>query len=221
MKLNAKSDLLQKPYSVELSMKYEDAGFNQIESTSSLSIPVKQDARFEFSDFQISPESIAVGEEANVMCSLYNLGRLKLYNVKAVFEGDSIEKEELFVGNVEPGSTASIDAMVKGKKETADDGKLTMTMSYENEEGEVFTEQKEFQLMVMPEETPEDMDVMMPEEEESGKGLPFPLIVVLVLLVVGAVVTVIVLKQRKKKKDKDEEEELLYELDGTSEDEQQ
>lgn len=221
MKLNAKSDLLQKPYSVELSMKYEDAGFNQIEATSSLSIPVKQDARFEFSDFQISPESIAVGEEANVMCSLYNLGRLKLYNVKAVFEGDSIEKEELFVGNVEPGSTASIDAMVKGKKETADDGKLTMTMSYENEEGEVFTEQKEFQLMVMPEETPEDMDVMMPEEEESGKGLPFPLIVVLVLLVVGAVVTVIVLKQRKKKKDKDEEEELLYELDGTSEDEQQ
>ena len=221
MKLNAKSDLLQKPYSVELSMKYEDAGFNQIEATSSLSIPVKQDARFEFSDFQISPESIAVGEEANVMCSLYNLGRLKLYNVKAVFEGDSIEKEELFVGNVEPGSTASIDAMVKGKKETADDGKLTMTMSYENEEGEVFTEQKEFQLMVMPEETPEDMDVMMPEEEEPGKGLPFPLIVVLVLLVVGAVVTVIVLKQRKKKKDKDEEEELLYELDGTSEDEQQ
>ena len=72
-----------------------------------------------------------------------------------------------------------------------------------------------------PEETPEDMDVMMTEEEESGKGLPFPLIVVLVLLVVGAVVTVIVLKQRKKKKDKDEEEELLYELDGTSEDEQQ
>ena len=111
--------------------------------------------------------------------------------------------------------------MVKGKKETADDGKLTMTMSYENEEGETFTEQKEFQLMVMPEETPEDMDAMMPEEEESGKGLPFPLIVVLVLLVVGAVVTVIVLKQRKKKKDKDEEEELLYELDGTSEDEQQ
>lgn len=221
MKLNAKSDLLQKPYSVELSMKYEDAGFNQIETTSSLSIPVKQDARFEFSDFQISPESIAVGEEANVMCSLYNLGRLKLYNVKAVFEGDSIEKEELFVGNVEPGSTASIDAMVKGKKETADDGKLTMTMSYENEEGETFTEQKEFQLMVMPEETPEDMDVMMTEEEESGKGLPFPLIVVLVLLVVGAVVTVIVLKQRKKKKDKDEEGELLYELDGTSEDEQQ
>lgn len=75
--------------------------------------------------------------------------------------------------------------------------------------------------MVMPEETPEDMDVMMTEEEESCKGLPFPLIVVLVLLVVGAVVTVIVLKQRKKKKDKDEEEELLYELDGTSEDEQQ
>lgn len=221
MKLNAKSDLLQKPYSVELSMKYEDSGFNQIEAASSLSIPVKQDARFEFSDFQISPESIAVGEEANVMCSLYNLGRLKLYNVKAVFEGDSIEKEELFVGNVESGSTASIDAMVKGKQETMDDGTVTMTMSYENEEGEVFTEQKEFQLMVMPEDMPEDMEAMMPEEEESGKGLLFPVILALVLLVAVVAVTVIMLKKRKKKKDKDEEEELLYELDGTSEDEQQ
>lgn len=221
MKLNAKSDLLQKPYSVELSMKYEDSGFNQIEAASSLSIPVKQDARFEFSDFQISPESIAVGEEANVMCSLYNLGRLKLYNVKAVFEGDSIEKEEIFVGNVESGSTASIDAMVKGKKETMDDGNITMTMSYENEEGEVFTEQKEFQLMVMPEDTPEDAETMMPEEEKSGKGVLFPVILVLILLAAAVAVAIIILKKRKKKKDKDEEEELLYELDGTSEDERQ
>ena len=80
------------------------------------------------------------------MCSLYNLGRLKLYNVKAVFEGDSIEKEELFVGNVEPGSTASIDAMVKGKKETADDGKLTMTMSYEMKKERYLQSKKNFSL---------------------------------------------------------------------------
>lgn len=221
MKLNAKSDLLQKPYSVELSMKYEDASYSQVEASSSLSIPVKQDARFEFSDFQISPESIAVGEEANVMCSLYNLGRLKLYNVKASFEGKGIEKEELFVGNVEPGATASIDAMLKGMKETVEDSKVTMTMSYENEEGEVFTEEKEFQLEVIPEDVvDEDMTAMM-EEEKSGTGSFLPVIVALVILAGLGIALVIVLKKRKKKKDKDEEEELLYELDGTSEDEQQ
>ena len=52
--LNAKADLLQKPYSINLSMKYEDSQATQIESSSSISIPVKQDARFEFSEFEIS-----------------------------------------------------------------------------------------------------------------------------------------------------------------------
>ena len=77
--LNAKADLLQKPYSINLSMKYEDSQATQIDSSSSISIPVKQDARFEFSEFEISPQTIEVGGEANVMCSLYNLGRIKLY----------------------------------------------------------------------------------------------------------------------------------------------
>lgn len=84
--LNAKADLLQKPYSINLSMKYEDSQATQIDSSSSISIPVKQDARFEFSEFEISPQTIEVGGEANVMCSLYNLGRIKLYNAKARFE---------------------------------------------------------------------------------------------------------------------------------------
>ncbi len=57
-----------------------------------------------------------MGEEGNVSCSLYNLGRIKLYNVKATFEGAGIKKEEAFVGNVESGATASIDAMLEGKK---------------------------------------------------------------------------------------------------------
>ena len=97
IELNAKSDLLQKPYNMELSMKYEGPNATQVEGSSSISIPVKQDARFEISDFEISPQSVAVGEEANVMCSLYNLGRIKLYNVKATFEGKNIKKSEVFI----------------------------------------------------------------------------------------------------------------------------
>lgn len=112
IELNAKSDLLQKPYNMELSMKYEDPNATQVEGSSSISIPVKQDARFEISNFEISPQSVAVGEEANVMCSLYNLGRIKLYNVKATFEGKNIKKSEVFIGNIESGATGSIDAML-------------------------------------------------------------------------------------------------------------
>ena len=57
-----------------------------------------------------------VGSEVNVMCSLYNMGRIKLYNVKAKFEGEGIKSKEIFVGNVESGATVVV-VIVKKKKE--------------------------------------------------------------------------------------------------------
>ncbi|MCI8580249.1 MAG: hypothetical protein HFH04_05825 [Dorea sp.] len=219
MKLNAKSDLLQKPYSVELSMKYEDSSGSAVEAASSLSVPVKQDARFEFSDFEINPESVAVGDEANVMCSLYNLGRTKLYNVKAIFEGNSIEREEIFVGNVESGATASIDAMLKGAQATAGPEPITMTMSYEDEEGEETSEKKELMLEVT-ESVDEGMETESPMEEESSGGFPIIPVVIVIGVIGMASAAIILIKERKKRMRKSEEEDFLYELDGSSEDEQ-
>lgn len=218
IQLNAKGDLLQKPYSINMSMKYEDGNAAQIEAASSISIPVKQDARFEFSDFEISPESIAVGEEANVMCSLYNLGRIKLYNVKAVFEGKGIKKEQVFVGNVESGASAAIDAMLEGEKESSGPAKITMTVSYEDEAGKASSTTKDLQLEVTKGEKDNMQTAMMEEPQKSG----FPIIPVIVIAVVVAAIAavVIIIKKKKKKIMADEEEELLNELDGPAQDEQ-
>lgn len=217
IKLNAKSDLLQKPYSVELSMKYEDAYATPVEASSSISIPVKQDARYEFSDFEINPSYIEVGEEANVMCSLYNLGRIKLYNVKAVFEGACIEKEEVFVGNVESGSTAQIDAMLEGKTATGGPADITMTLSYEDESGNVSTSEQTLQLEVTE---PMEEDMMMTDiEEESQGGLPVVPIIVILLIVIVIAAVIIWRKKKQKKQAQGEEEELLNELERSSEDE--
>lgn len=218
IQLNAKADLLQKPYSVELSMKYEDKDGAQIDAASSISIPVKQDARFEFSDFEISPESISVGDEANVMCSLYNLGRIKLYNVKATFEGACIKKEEVFLGNVESGATGSIDAMLEGAQATEGPANVTMTVSYEDEAGKISTTTKELQIEVM--DMMEDASMMsgmeMPEEE---KGFPVIPAAVIAGIAVIIIIIVVVRKKRKKRQRLNEEEELLDELDRSSEDE--
>ena len=219
IQLNAKADLLQKPYSIDMSMKYEDSSATQIEATSSISIPVKQDARFEFSEFEISPESIAVGEEANVMCNLYNLGKIKLYNVKATFEGSCIDKEEVFVGNVESGASASRDAMVEGKKATKGPAKITMTLSYEDEAGEVKTMTKDFQLEVT-EASESDLAAMDMETEDKG-GIPVIPILILVAALAVIAAAVIIIRKKKKKQTLVEEEALLDELDGPSEDEQQ
>lgn len=217
--LNAKADLVQKPYSINVSMKYEDANASQIEASSSISIPVKQDARFEFSEYEITPESIAIGEEANVSCNLYNLGRIKLYNAKAIFEGEDIKKNETFLGNLEPGSSTSIDVMLEGIQATQGDGQVKMTLSYEDEAGTVSTTEQTFNLTVT-EATDDAVVDEMPEENAAG-GLPIVPIILVILIIAGIVAAVVIKKKKKSQKLAEEEEDLLDELDGPSEDEHQ
>lgn len=220
--LNAKANLLQKPYSINLSMKYEGSQATQIESSSSISIPVKQDARFEFSEFEISPQTIEVGGEANVMCSLYNLGRIKLYNAKARFEGNGIKKQEIFIGNVEAGATGSIDAMLKGEKVTNGNSKITMTLSYEDESGNISETTKDFELEVTEAVDDSDMHMNTDGDIEAGSGgFPVVPVVVVIVIIAGAVAAVVFVKKKKKKQMLNEEEELLDELDRSSEDERE
>ena len=220
--LNAKADLLQKPYSINLSMKYEDSQATQIDSSSSISIPVKQDARFEFSEFEISPQTIEVGGEANVMCSLYNLGRIKLYNAKARFEGNGIKKQEIFIGNVESGATGSIDAMLEGEKVTNGNSKITMILSYEDESGNISETTKDFELEVT--EAVDDSDMYMNTDgdvDAGSSGFPVAPVVVVIVIIAGVVAAVVFVKKKKKKQMLNEEEELLDELDRSSEDERE
>ena len=220
--LNAKADLLQKPYSINLSMKYEDSQATQIDSSSSISIPVKQDARFEFSEFEISPQTIEVGGEANVMCSLYNLGRIRLYNAKARFEGNGIKKQEIFIGNVEAGATGSIDAMLEGEKVTNGNSKITMTLSYEDESGNISETTKDFELEVT--EAVDDSDMYMNTDgdvDAGSSGFPVVPVVVVIVIIAGVVAAVVFVKKKKKKQMLNEEEELLDELDRSSEDERE
>ena len=220
--LNAKANLLQKPYSINLSMKYEDSQATQIESSSSISIPVKQDARFEFSEFEISPQTIEVGGETNVMCSLYNLGRIKLYNAKARFEGNGIKKQEIFIGNVDAGATGSIDAMLQGEKVTNGNSKITMTLSYEDESGNISETTKDFELEVT--EAVDDSDMYMNTDgdaEAGSSGFPVVPVVVVIVIIAGVVAAVVFVKKKKKKQMLNEEEELLDELDRSSEDERE
>lgn len=217
IELNARADLVQKPYSVALTMKYEDGDATQYEGASTVSVPVKQAARFEFSEFEINPEAITVGEEGNVTCSIYNLGRTKLYNVKAKFSGEGVKAKDVFVGNIESGATASIDGMITGEKETAPDNKVKMTVTYEDEGGNISTVEKELTLPVIQAAPEEDMSAM--QEMPVEKKFPVIPVVIAVIVAAGIIVGVVIFKKKKKKALQDEEDELADEIDRPSEDE--
>ena len=216
--LNSRADLIQKPYSITMTMKYEDGNAAQFEGESSLAIPITQEARFDFSELQIMPDTVAVYEEANITCNLYNLGRVKMYNVKARFEGSAIEGEEQFIGNLESVATGTIDSIVTAVAESYDESNCKLILTYEDDSGREYSVEQPFTMTVTAEMEPADMEMMtdMPEETGSPAGL---IAAVVIIVAAAAVVTTVVLKRRKKKNRSSEEEELLDEVERFTEDE--
>ena len=92
IELKSKADLAQKPYVVTVNMEYEDDKANPFSETASVSVPIKQEAKVDLSSIQLMPDTIQIGNEANVMFSIYNVGKTQLYNVNVKFEAASVGK---------------------------------------------------------------------------------------------------------------------------------
>lgn len=220
--LNARADLVQKPYSISMSMKYEDNDAVQYDGESSLAIPVKQEARYEFSEIQISPDTVAVGEEANITCNLYNLGRVKMYNVKVRFESDAIEGQEQFLGNLDSGASGVIDGIVTAVAESYDESNCKLILTYEDDAGNETSVEQPFTMTVTAMEEMTGMEMMgeIPEETPSSP-LPMILAAVSVIVVIAVIAVVVIAKFRKKKRLAEEEEELMDEVERFTEDERE
>lgn len=206
MELEARADLAQKPYVVNVKMNYEDENVNAYENTASVSIPVRQEARIDTSSIEVMPESIEVGSEANVMFSIYNIGKTQLYNTTVRFVADSVTGGETYLGNIAPGATGNVDAYLSGAAATMDEGVVKIEITFEDEAGEATTVEKEMNLYVSEPFYPEmDMDMMAdPMVEESG-GFKLWYVLVPLAVVIVAVIVFVVIRFRKKKKAQAEE----------------
>lgn len=223
IEMTAKADLTQKPYQIDVSMEYEDDSYSSYNSTADVSIPIYQEARFELSTPEVLPTSITVGNEANIMFSLYNTGKITLYNVKVYFKDDTVSGAESFLGKIEAGGTGSVDALVIGEAASTEDDIVTIVIEYEDEAGEKSTYEQEINLTVtddmLLDDTMMDMeDDMYMEEieyEEAGSGKT-AVIITLVIIILAVVLTVVILLVRRHKRKKEDEERvnLLDELEG-------
>lgn len=219
--LESRADLSQKPYVLTVNMEYEDSEYNPYTADASVSIPIKQEAKFDIGTIDVMPTSIAVGSESNVMFSINNTGKTTLYNVNVTFESASITGGDTFLGNIEIGATGNVDAMITGEAVTADDGKVKAIISYEDASGNVSTQEKEFELFVT-EETFDDFgmgDGMMNEEfvdgASTGSNHIVLIIIIIVVILALAGVAVFIIIKKKKKKDSDD----FFDLDeGESDD---
>lgn len=211
IEMTAKADLAQKPYVLDVNMKYDAGMMFDLTDTASVSIPISQESRFDTSIPEVVPTDISVGSQSNVMFSIYNTGKTTLYNVQVKFAADSIDEASAFVGNLQSGATGNVDVMLTGIAATMDDGTINAEISYEDDAGNVTVVEKPITLYVTEDFYGGDVmfddmmydDMMMEDDmmgEQSGprKGLIIGIIIgVVVLAGVGLAVFLVIRKKQK------------------------
>lgn len=216
IEMEVKSDLAQKPYVLTVNMQYEDEDCEEYSDTAKVSIPIKQEAKIDTGSADIMPESIAVGEQSNVMFSVFNTGKTTLYNVKVSYESETVESGITYLGNIAPGATGNVDSMVTGIAPDMGEGIVKAVVTYEDEAGNETRYEKDLNLYVYEmtyEEEPMDVYPMEPIEE-TGSKLPIAAIIGIVAVVVVIIIVVIIVIVKKKKAKKHKEDlDLLDEDD--------
>ncbi len=197
-------------YALTINEKYDSPDFKNAEEKIVLNISINQEARLSISNYDITPESITVGSESNVMFNINNTGKVMLYNVTASFKADSIEECSSYVGNIKSGESGSVDAMVTGAAPTTDDGTVQVLITYENVNGEQFTNEQSIKLYVTePMDETEDESMMDTSADDTAGLLQKLWIPLLAASVVLLAVGITLLRKRHKKNREKEKHETI------------
>lgn len=166
---------------------------------------------------EVVPEYINVGNQSNIMFSIFNTGKTILYNVKVNYESDAIESGVTYIGNLAPGSTGNVDSMVTGIAQG--DGQVMAVITYEDESGNETRVEKAINLMVeemIIEEFPGDFmpeEFENPEETEGGISKVVIIVASIVAAVIVLIVVIIIIKKKRNKRKQKEDIDLLDEDD--------
>ena len=214
IEMEAKSDLSQKPYVLTVNMKYDTDEQINLSDTAKVSVPIKQEAKLDTGTFEVMPEAIALGEQSNIMFSVFNTGKTTLYNVKVSYESETVESGITYLGNIAPGATGNVDSMVTGIMPDTGEPVVKTVITYEDEAGNESRVEKDINLSVYEMVMDNDIDMEIPEdiEEPAKKGLPIGIIAGIAAGIVVLIIVIVVLVKKKAKKQK-EARELLDEDD--------
>ena len=189
----------QRSYTLTINEQYDSPEFKNAKESVKIAVPLVQEARLNTGTIEVMPNSIEVGNETNIMFPINNTGKVILYNVTAIFEADSIQRTESYVGNIKPGESGNVDAMITGTAATMDDGMIKLTITYEDENGVVTPVEKEEPVY----DDPGDIGNIEPEpipEEPSKLELVKKYALPIGIFSAAAVILIVILVKRKKKK---------------------
>lgn len=153
-------------YDIALNMDYADKDGMSYNATGKIKVNVVQKAKVKFDPLIISSEA-EIGDTIEAGVNAMNLGRGKVYNVRAQIKADGLTpKGTIYIGDIEAGESgnASVQVLVGGLTKSDDTygvTKGTVTFYYESESGKKEKIKKNFSVNIKEmsthtEETKED-----------------------------------------------------------------
>lgn len=195
-------------YDLELTMDYADSKGNVCSGTGKVKISVEQPVHMQFDPLSIAPE-LEVADVAEARIQVMNLGRGRVYNVRAVIAADGLTPQgTCFIGDMEPGSAAAASTQITVSSLSGGDGLYgktegTVTYYFQDEAGREQTEVQSFQTTI---KSPFTGD----KEPEDEKGQWWIIMAVIggILAVSAAFVIVRKVRQQKENEEEQENEEI-------------
>lgn len=200
--------LEERPYLLSLNIEYEDlSNYQSFSTDETIAVMVRQQARAETSTITVMPETLYVGQDANISFNVQNQGKARLFNTKVkVKAGQAISGAEQFIGNIEPGAVGAVDMMVHAEKQSTQP--VVLEISFEDAAGAVTTIERKVEVEIAKDTRGGELPIVEPEPGNGGMGI-LPFVLGAALLVGVGVATHLFLKRRKRR----QEEELAASLE--------
>lgn len=192
----------QGQYDFEVVMDYNDSKGGGYSGTGTVKLSVLQPVQVQFDELNIN-DTVQVADIVNAQVQAMNLGKSKVFNVRAVIEADGLIPDgTLFIGDMEAGqsTTGSTEVSITGLSDSSSiygDTKGTVTFYYEDGAGKEYNEIKEFTIRI----TSPFLETGKEEPDEPNQWWPIMAVLTGVIL---AFVICMVLRFRKHRRLVDE-----------------
>jgi hypothetical protein len=212
LRLTSKADTSPDSYTASFAITYDAANSKDgsASSNETIAIPVTQVPKVSATKLQLQPADIYVNQDLNVMSTINNTGKSKIYNLTVTISDSAglFDESETYLGNIEAGSTGNVDVYVAPT--ATGSTTLRMTGEYEDENGTKYTVEQTSDIEVMEQQSYEPIiDDMTDDTEQSGGKWWLWLILV---LAVAGLAAAIVLRARAKKKAAERDRQAVEEL---------
>lgn len=153
VRLRVKAEAPSGQYDISVNMDYADPKGNACTREEMIKISAQQTVQMEIAPIRM-PKEIQLGDTVEVQTQAMNLGKGKLYNVRASLEADGLAASGLaFIGDMEAGSSMSGSLELSAEGLSGDSlygttqGKVTFY--YEDELGNEMTQEQSFETTIL------------------------------------------------------------------------